>query len=61
MDPTAALQALTGNAASILKMDDYVGTLKRGCRGDLLIFDGPPLMPGTALKRVFINGEEVAR
>jgi len=61
MDPTAALQALTGNAASMLQMDDYVGTLKRGCRGDLLIFDGPPLMPGTALQRVFINGEEVAR
>ena len=61
LDPTAALKALTGDAATMLKMDDYVGTLKCGCRGDLLVFDGPPLMPGTRLQRVFIDGEEVAR
>lgn len=59
LDPTAALSALTGDAASMLKMESDIGFLKPGCRGDFLIFDGPPLAPGTRLERVFIDGEEV--
>lgn len=59
LDPTQALSALTGAAASMLKMEGDVGYLKPGCRGDILIFDGPPLAPGTRLDRVFVDGEEV--
>lgn len=59
LDATAALSALTGDAAKMLKLESDIGYLKPGCRGDFLIFDGPPLAPGTRLERVFVNGEEV--
>lgn len=59
LDPTAALAALTGDAARMLKMESDIGFFKPGCRGDFLIFDGPPLAPGTRLERVFVDGEEV--
>lgn len=61
MDPTAALKALTGDAATMMKCDEVVGFLKPGCRGDLLIFDGQPLAPETRLTRVFVDGKEVQR
>ncbi len=61
MDATAALRALTIDAARLMRCDDQVGVLQRGCRGDLLIFDGPPLEPGSRLSRVIINGKEVGR
>ncbi len=59
MDMTAALRALTGGAARMLRCDDEIGVLKPGRRGDLLIFDGPPLEPTSRLQRVIINGKEV--
>lgn len=59
MDATAALRALTGDAARMLRCDDQVGVLKPGRRGDLLIFDGPPLEPGSRLLRVIVDGKEV--
>jgi imidazolonepropionase-like amidohydrolase len=59
MDMTAALRALTGGAARMLRCDDEVGVLKPGRRGDLLIFDGPPLEPSSRIERVIINGKEV--
>ncbi|MBK8270459.1 MAG: amidohydrolase family protein [Planctomycetes bacterium] len=61
MDATAALKALTGDAAKMMKCDDLVGYLKPGCRGDLLIFDGPPLAPASRLMRVLVDGKEVRR
>lgn len=60
LDATTALKALTGDAARLMKCDSDVGFLKKGCRGDVLIFDGPPLEPGTRLKRVLIDGREVS-
>ena len=59
MDAGAALRALTVDAARMMKCDDQIGVLAPGRRGDLLIFDGPPLEPGSRLLRVFINGKEV--
>ncbi|HPF40561.1 MAG TPA: amidohydrolase family protein [Phycisphaerae bacterium] len=59
LDPTAALSALTGDAARLLKMENDVGYFRPGCRGDFLIFNGPPLAPGSRLERVFVNGKEV--
>ncbi|MFQ5429375.1 MAG: amidohydrolase family protein [Phycisphaerae bacterium] len=61
LDATTALKALTSDAARIMRCDDEVGVLKPGRRGDLLIFDGPPLEPGSRITRVFINGKEVPR
>ena len=61
LDETAALRALTGDAAKMMRADDAVGYLKSGCRGDVLIFDGPPLSPGTRLVRIFVDGKEVGR
>jgi hypothetical protein len=59
LDATAALRGLTVDAAKMLKCDDQVGVLRPGARGDLLVFDGPPLEPGTRLERVIIDGQEV--
>ncbi|MBX3395466.1 MAG: amidohydrolase family protein [Phycisphaerae bacterium] len=59
MDPTVALRSLTGDPARLMRCDDVVGFLKPGCRGDVLIFDGSPLEPGTRLLRVFVDGKEV--
>lgn len=59
LDATAALRGLTVDAARMLKCDDQVGVLRPGARGDVLIFNGPPLEPGTRLERVFIDGQEV--
>ncbi len=59
MDATAALKALTVDAAALMRCDDRIGVLKPGCFGDLLIFDGPPLEPGSRLNRVIIGGKEV--
>ncbi len=61
MDATAALRALTGDAATMMQSGDAVGYLKPGCRGDVLIFNGPPLEPATRLDRVIIDGREVRR
>ena len=59
MDADAALRALTIDAARMMKCDDEIGLLAPGRRGDLLIFDGPPLEPGSRLLRVIVNGKEV--
>lgn len=61
LDATAALRALTGDAAKLHCSESEVGFLKNGCRGDVLIFNGPPLEPATRLQRVIINGREVKR
>ncbi len=61
LDATAALRALTGDAAKLMKCENEVGFFNRGARGDVLIFNGPPWEPGTRLMRVLIDGREVYR
>ncbi|MFT7616636.1 MAG: imidazolonepropionase-like amidohydrolase [Planctomycetota bacterium] len=58
---TAALKALTWDAARLLRLQDTVGAIKKGLDGDLLIFDGEPFDARTRLKSVFIRGQEVKR
>lgn len=59
--PVAALNALTGNAAKMLGLQNTVGSFRAGCDGDVLIFSGKVFQPGTRLLRVFVRGEEVKR
>jgi len=54
----AALQAVTGNAARILGMDDEIGTLAVGKRADIAVFAGHPLDPSSAT-RLVLNGGRV--
>lgn len=59
LSPTAALRALTGDAAALLGLAGRIGTLSVGGEGDLLLLDGPPLEPATSVLRVWVSGEEV--
>ena len=59
MSPTGALRALTHDAAEMMSIGDRVGLLQPGYDGDVLLLDGPPLAPGTAVVRTWVNGEEV--
>ncbi len=59
MSSSGAVQALTGDAAAMLKLDRHVGTLQAGAYGDLILMDGPPLAPSTRVLRVWVGGEEV--
>jgi len=59
MSPSAALRALTVDAAEMLSIGDKVGLLAPGRSGDVVLLDGPPLSPGTSVLRVWVNGIEV--
>jgi len=59
MDPRAALRALTIDAARMFHVDDQVGSLEPGKRGDVLVFSGDPFELSTRLLRVFAGGEEL--
>ncbi|MCP5022853.1 MAG: amidohydrolase family protein [bacterium] len=60
-NPQGALRALTADAASILSLSDSVGSMKAGCGADVLLLDGPPLVPSTRILNVWVNGREVQR
>lgn len=52
-----ALQAITINPASMLRIDDRVGTLERGKDADIVVLDGPPLDINAHVKMVFVEGK----
>lgn len=56
-----ALQALTVNPASFMRLDDRVGALKPGLDGDVVVWSGDPLDVNSRAERVFIEGAEVYR
>ena len=56
-----ALQALTVNPASFMRLDDRVGALKVGLDGDVVVWSGDPLDVKSRAERVFIEGAEVYR
>ena len=53
------LKAVTLNTAEILGLDDVIGSIEPGKRGDLLVTDGDPLQALTKIERMFIGGVEV--
>ncbi|MCM1187974.1 MAG: amidohydrolase [bacterium] len=59
MDPFAALQAITVNAARHAGVEDRVGSLKVGKDADIVITDGCPFEVSTKVKQVFIDGKAV--
>ncbi len=60
-NPQGALRALTADAASILSLSDSIGSLEAGRGADVILLDGPPLLPSTRILNVWVNGREVQR
>ncbi len=58
---SAALRAITIDAARICRVDDRTGSLKEGKDADIVIFEGNPLEIKSRLKVTVINGEIVWR
>lgn len=56
---TAALRAITCDAARIVGIDGRIGTLEPGKDADIVAFDGNPLDLRTRVRAVFINGRRV--
>ncbi len=59
MDYMEALKAMTIYPATILEVDDRVGSLRVGKDADLVLFDGDPLQIMTKVKAVYIDGKQV--
>ena len=57
MDEKDAFDAVTINAAEILRIADRVGSLEAGKDADLAIFDGHPFCNFTKCQRVYIDGD----
>lgn len=55
-----ALAAVTSSAATILGIDDRVGSLKEGKEADLVLFDGDPFEYTTHVCTVIVAGEVVS-
>ncbi|HZK58566.1 MAG TPA: amidohydrolase, partial [Cryobacterium sp.] len=56
-----ALEALTVNPASIMRLQHRVGSLTPGLDGDVVIWSGDPLDVNSRAERVLISGVEVYR
>ena len=54
-----ALEALTVNPASILRLDARVGALEQGRDADIVIWSGDPLALESRVEQVFIGGRPV--
>ena len=59
MDPFAALQAITINAARHLGIEDRVGSIEPGKDADLIFCTGSILDSMTQVRRVIVNGQKV--
>lgn len=56
MDENEALKAITINAAKNCRIDDRVGSLKKGKDADIIIYNGHPFDYKSEVKHVIING-----
>ena len=59
MEPFAALQAITINAAKHAGVADRVGSLEVGKDADIVITDGCPFEVSTNVECVLIDGKRV--
>ena len=59
MDEWEALKAITINAAKICRVDHRVGSLAVGKDGDLVLWQGSPLLISSKVVMVFIEGKQV--
>jgi len=61
LSATSALRALTSDTATMFGMADRVGLLEVGMDADVVLFDGPPLDPGSSAVHTWVNGEEISQ
>jgi imidazolonepropionase-like amidohydrolase len=61
LSPSAAIRLVTGDAAKLLGVEARTGTLVPGRDADLVLFDGEPFGERSAIRAVFVGGEEVVR
>ena len=59
LDPATALRSLTVNPASMLGLDEQIGSLKPGLDADVVLWSGDPLDVMNRALRVFVRGDEV--
>ncbi len=59
LEPEAALRAVTLNPATILGLQDRVGSLRVGKDADLVVFSGEPFELTSRIEAVICNGEVV--
>ena len=60
LEQEKALEMLTINPAKILGLSERIGSLEEGKDADLVIWDGDPLEYDGGVKRLLIDGEEIA-
>ncbi|MCA9242501.1 MAG: amidohydrolase family protein [Phycisphaerales bacterium] len=54
-----ALPMITSKAATLLGVDEEIGTIEGGRSADLVVWSGNPFAPGAQVERVYIAGELV--
>ncbi len=57
--PDEVLKALTANAARMLGVSDFVGTLKEGMQADIAVFTGHPTNSSSATRLVLSHGKVI--
>ena len=60
LDWNSAFAAITSKTAQAIGMDDEIGSLRAGRRGDVVIWSGDPLEPLSNAETIFIGGAEQA-
>lgn len=60
LDPKAAWNALTSDAARIAGVDERVGRIERGMDADLVLWSGDPLDLGSRVVATYVGGVQVA-
>lgn len=58
MEPEDAMALVTINAATILGIDEYVGSLESGKHADFVIWNGDPLSTLTKAEQTWIDGRK---
>jgi imidazolonepropionase-like amidohydrolase len=59
LNPEAALQAITSDAARMLGVEKELGRIDRGMPADFVIWSDHPFSPGARVEAVFIDGVQV--
>ena len=59
MEPVDALRSITINPATVMGVEDRVGSLEKGKDADLVLWTGDPLDVRNRVLRTFVSGDEV--
>ena len=58
MEPVEAMKLVTINAAAVLGLDEFVGSLEPGKHADFVIWNGDPLSTETKVEQTWIDGRK---